>query len=51
VKRIILLNFLFSEAEKEAAEEEIRFREEEANSAKAKETGSLVKASAEYAYK
>ncbi|GAA5813535.1 hypothetical protein MFLAVUS_007014 [Mucor flavus] len=40
-----------SEAEKEAAEEEIRFREEEANSAKAKETGSLVKMNAEYAYK
>ncbi|KAI7889883.1 uncharacterized protein EV154DRAFT_268337 [Mucor mucedo] len=40
-----------SEAEKEAAEEEIRFREEEANSAKAKETGSFVKANADYAYK
>jgi hypothetical protein len=40
-----------SEAEKEAAEEEIRFREEEANLTKAKESGSLVKASAEYTEK
>jgi hypothetical protein len=42
---------VFSEAEKEAAEEEIRYREEEANSGKAKEAGSLVKASADFAYK
>jgi hypothetical protein len=42
---------IFSEAEKEAAEEEIRYREEEANSTKAKESGSLVKASADYAQK
>ncbi|EPB92574.1 hypothetical protein HMPREF1544_00587 [Mucor circinelloides 1006PhL] len=40
-----------SEAEKEAAEEEIRYREEEANSGKAKELGSIVKASADHAYK
>ncbi|KAK4512136.1 uncharacterized protein ATC70_013379 [Mucor velutinosus] len=40
-----------SEAEKEAAEEEIRYREEEANSGKAKELGSIVKASAHHAYK
>ncbi|KAG2202429.1 hypothetical protein INT46_001325 [Mucor plumbeus] len=40
-----------SEAEKEAAEEEIRYREEEANSGKAKEVGSIVKSSANHAYK
>ncbi|GAN07278.1 hypothetical protein MAM1_0155d06774 [Mucor ambiguus] len=40
-----------SETEKEAAEEEIRYREEEANSGKAKELGSVVKASADHAYK
>ena len=40
-----------SETEKEAAEEEIRYREEEANSGKAKELGSIVKASADHAYK
>ncbi|KAF1801112.1 hypothetical protein FB192DRAFT_1448438 [Mucor lusitanicus] len=40
-----------SETEKEAAEEEIRYREEEANSGKAKELGSIVKASADHAYR
>ncbi|CEP09081.1 hypothetical protein [Parasitella parasitica] len=44
-------NMIKSEAEKEATEEEIRYREEEANSGKAKELGSIVKASAEHAYK
>ncbi|KAI9480583.1 MAG: hypothetical protein EXX96DRAFT_563373 [Benjaminiella poitrasii] len=40
-----------NEVEKEAAEEEDRYREELANSGKAKEVGSLVKANADYVYK
>lgn len=44
-------NLIKSETQKEAAEEEIRCREEETNSTKTKETGSVVKANAEYAYK
>ncbi|CAO3625484.1 unnamed protein product [Mucor hiemalis] len=44
-------NLIKSETQKEAAEEEIRCREEETNSTKTKESGSIVKANAEYAYK
>ena len=40
---------LYSDAEKEAVEEETRYREED--SRKAKEVGSLVKSNADYAYK
>lgn len=41
----------FREAEKEAVQEELRYREEEENSNKAKEIGSTVKTNADHVYK
>jgi hypothetical protein len=47
----VFINIVCSEAEKEAVQEELRYREEEENSNKVKEIGSVVQANADHVYK